>query len=214
LIVLSFDLGASLGWSILSDGKVVEAGVVKLKEKAPGANHYEVKEVFEELRVQALQWSENLTIAVEDVVFAKFRLAYKAYVEKRTVLEMCCTDWEYPLHLVHTATLKKHATGSGKASKSEMVKAAQEVFKGQVAWPSNKTKEDMADAIWVGHYVWNKETNGKFNAQVKDKSNSRAGSTTRSRDARLLDELLPDAPGDGSDREKPNGGQRRTRCRS
>lgn len=57
-----------------------------------------------------------------------------------------------PIYPVHTATLKKHATGSGRAQKFEIVNAAKE------AWPEIEIIDDNhADALWLLDYAENQE---------------------------------------------------------
>lgn len=49
---------------------------------------------------------------------------------------------------VHTATLKKHATGSGRAKKPEVLRAAKE------RWPETEIVDDNhSDALWLLDYA-------------------------------------------------------------
>lgn len=62
------------------------------------------------------------------------------------VLEMFCYEYGFDLHYVHTATLKKFFTGSGKAKKTEMINEAAN------RWDKNIIDDNHADAIALLYY--------------------------------------------------------------
>lgn len=65
----------------------------------------------------------------------------------QTVLQCWCHQRGAEAIGVHTATLKKHATGSGRAKKPEMIAAA------KARWPEIEIVDDNhSDALWLLDY--------------------------------------------------------------
>lgn len=63
------------------------------------------------------------------------------------IVELWAVEEEIPAVSVHTGTLKKFATGSGKATKSDMIEAAKK------RWPKISLVDDNhADGLWLAAY--------------------------------------------------------------
>lgn len=158
--VIGFDIGTTLGFCVMQKNAggatVVDSGVLVAKEKHKGARlNSMLRQVYDLLAKYHAHGSNTITIAVEEVAFTKFRLAYASYCQMRAMVELALFQLckGLPVEVVHTSTLKKHATGGGKASKEEMLAAAEKRYdfdkvKGKAAF-------DQADAIWVADWLLN-----------------------------------------------------------
>lgn len=90
-----------------------------------------------------------------------------------TVLRLTCWEHEIPVFPVHSGTLKKHATGSGNASKEDMCRAAADI----VDHKYRMIDDNEADAVCLAH--WGREClseNGSGEISVKE-AHRDAGST-------------------------------------
>lgn len=74
--------------------------------------------------------------------------ATRSGIGMQTVAILAAYRHEIPIACVHTATLKKHATGSGRAGKDEMLAAAIRQH------PTIRFVDDNhVDAVWLLHYA-------------------------------------------------------------
>jgi len=67
-------------------------------------------------------------------------------------IQMWCEEWKINHTAVHSATLKLFATGSGRASKEDMLKAGHTRFQ-----PTSKSHDEI-DALWI--HAWAQERFG------------------------------------------------------
>lgn len=148
MIVFGFDPGTKFGWSVFVDGVRVASGVwlTNPKDSHPGYR-------FEYARKQLLwvfgKYPGPARIGYEDINVTVFRDKNNLRVYAGLVAAMLqaasiagITD----IQGVGPKTLKKHATGTGNATKALMIDACIKKF--DVAPDS----DDEADAIWVGDY--------------------------------------------------------------
>ncbi len=70
-----------------------------------------------------------------------------ALIQKR------CAESGFEHTSVHSATLKKHATGKGNAGKEVMIEAARKRFKIDII------DDNHADALWILHWAWKEFSN-------------------------------------------------------
>lgn len=171
IIVLGQDIGDSTGWAVSVDGKIKEFGIWKLKADKLGPNRDQqlgiLHSKLEELK-KSLGPNDRLYVAVEDITFAKFRLAYAANVGRRAIMELACFRANIPLILVHSGTLKKTATGNGKAKKPEMISTAIKKF--NIELPDTAASEDVADACWISYSGYLRVEEGKEVEKIKRNS--------------------------------------------
>jgi crossover junction endodeoxyribonuclease RuvC len=145
--ILALDLGTRTGWALLEDGHV-ESGVQVFDVKrgeSPGMRY---------LRFN--RWLEEMASAdprPDVIVFEQAHHRGGAATEvaagfSTRVLEFCARHGIEHAS-VHTATLKKFATGKGNADKEAMLGAARERFK------PNLADDNEADALWILEYASN-----------------------------------------------------------
>jgi Holliday junction resolvasome RuvABC endonuclease subunit len=137
--ILALDLGTKTGWAMLEGGRI-ESGVqisdVKRGE-SPGMRY-----------IRFNRWLEEIADPKPDViVFEQAHHRGGAATETAAgfstrVLEFCARHG-IEHSSVHSATLKKFATGSGRAEKADMIARARERFKPDLA------DDNEADALWI-----------------------------------------------------------------
>jgi len=124
--VLALDLGTKTGWATLWDDGSGCSGVQVFDLKrgeSPGMRY---------LRLG--RWLEDEAHAFVDLVVfeqAHHRGGAATSVCEKLIgrVEECCADWGMEHQAVHSATLKKWATGNGRASKGDMIDAAANIGK-------------------------------------------------------------------------------------
>ncbi len=151
-MILGIDVGQRSGWALAAEDacgrvKIIDHGIVRLPtSRGPGANLERLREWWEGIPQVEAVW-------VEGVGFARFRLAHASYWRIRTLWEI--TGAPYPQREVSVGSLKKWATGSGKADKAEMCQAARERYGVTLrakAEGGSAADEDRADACHVAAY--------------------------------------------------------------
>jgi Holliday junction resolvasome RuvABC endonuclease subunit len=142
--VVGLDFGRTMGLAIVHSGVLVRHQSIKLPE-SHGERFHEFLQV---LRQQCLQ--EGEFVAYESVARHIGTKAAHAYGGYLAIFQMFCYQAGVKSYGVPVGTLKKFATGSGRASKNEMIKAANDRLGLQL-----KSKDhNAADAIWVAQWAW------------------------------------------------------------
>jgi len=145
--ILALDLGSKCGWA-WSEYATVLSGVEEFyvrKGQSPGIRYLEFLRFLDRFRVAEL-------VAYEEPHLRGGHAA-KVLSGFATHLESWCAEHHIEHSSVHTATLKKFATGSGRADKSQMLEAARARF------PSEQIADDnQADALLI--LAWAEETCG------------------------------------------------------
>jgi len=153
MIILALDLATRTGWAVVRDGRVVESGVQTFDKRRGESNGV--------LFLRARKWlsefgqpspaasAQGLLRARPDLVAyeqAHFRggAATEICVGLQTRAQECAAEWGVESAPVPTSTLKKWATGVGRAEKPAMI-----------AWAAGKIgrqpeDDNEADAIAVG----------------------------------------------------------------
>lgn len=152
--IMAFDLATRTGWAsyhpIMVNGQVVNhvrrSGIAQFgRDKTlehPGVVWFRARTFFRSALVtQGLRTCD--VVYFEEPQTFKNRAATEMAYGLKTVLEETCCDLGLPMHRVNPSTLKKHATGDGRAKKDKVVAAARE----RLAW--NGTDDNEADALWV-----------------------------------------------------------------
>ncbi len=151
--ILAIDPGASCGWaSSTMAGVHRNSGVKKLTEKDdPFPKRFRnAREFFRNVIVREMP---TQIVCERMGYFQSYNTTLSMYGMIAQLEEMAWT-FELPIAFVSPNTVKKFATGSGKATKAEMRHAAER------RWPAiEKIRNDQADALWIGE-CWRKTKNG------------------------------------------------------
>ena len=134
--VLALDLATSTGWALRDTSGQVNSGVQTFdlrRGESAGMRFLRFRAWLRE--IMALAYSRDLGHAAREKGVVAFEQAHhrgghatSLAVGLVTVVleEAAAQGWETTS--VHTATLKKHATGNGRASKEDMIRAAVKAF--------------------------------------------------------------------------------------
>jgi len=137
--ILAFDFGSRTGWAALRDGHI-ESGVQVFdlsRGESPGMRFIRFRRWLEELLTLI-----GPGLCVYEAAHHRGGYATELLVGMTTRLQETCAERGIEYTAVHSATLKKFATGSGRADKSAMVKRAAERF------PDRRIADDNeADAL-------------------------------------------------------------------
>ena len=143
--ILAIDPGKSAGWASLVDGNI-ESGVEKFTvERGESRGMLFLK--FNRWLSQIFDLVEP-ELVVYEMAHMRGGAASEVLLGMTTrIMEMCERKFVDNYMKVHSATLKKFATGDGRASKGDMIWYAQQKFK------NNFLKDDNeADALWMLEY--------------------------------------------------------------
>lgn len=144
---IGIDPATKCGWAVIEDdGTRVASGVWKLdRRRGDGAGMTFVR--FEQNFRELLATYTPHAVAYDQQVN---RYAGAAHIGAGIIshLQRICEELEVPYSGVPFATVKKHATGKGNASKDDMVMAAVCQF-----GVLDTTTDDEADALWVADAV-------------------------------------------------------------
>lgn len=123
-VVLSLDLATQTGWAYIANG-LISSGSQSFKiskKDYPGQRFLRfrswLRTIIEEVKPEL--------IVYEDVMKWSSGAASKCYCGLLAILQTECEAKEIPYEGVHVATIKKFATGSGVASKEQMISKAKE----------------------------------------------------------------------------------------
>lgn len=156
MTILALDLGASCGWAVGGYANPV-SGVWKLTPPARCPDRTKELRLVRKLEEARTVWSVTAIAyelvhmagrpqpcrrcgAIQQVANMKAAHAYGAY---QGIVQMFADLHRLEVYPVAVGTLKKHATGSGRASKAEMLAAA------QAKWGEVVKNHDQADALHV-----------------------------------------------------------------
>lgn len=139
---LALDPAARCGWA-WGDGKTIQSGVWGLSERSdqhPGQRLFRLRELLR----QAHDEVGFDVLAAEDASFGSRNPKTQAsHNELRGIISLVAAECQVPLLLFHPTTIKKFATGDGRADKSQMVRACKTHF------GIEATDDNEADAIFV-----------------------------------------------------------------
>ena len=143
--ILAIDPGTKTGWAF-SDGEGrVESGTNVLKLRAGEAKTMRY--------IRFTKWLDDMFLMLRPtlVIFEKTHMrgyeATKFMMNLIGRIETICNEWEITYTDVHTGTLKKFATGSGKGSKNDMIRLAEKKHQKVV------DSDDEADALHMLDYA-------------------------------------------------------------
>ena len=151
--VIGLDFGKTMGLAVMQRGELIESSSVKL----PDDHGARFDKFFYQLHEASDYKFGSVVFAYESVARHIGTKAAHSYGGYLALLQMFCYRRELPCHGVPVGTLKKYATGNGRASKNEMVKATNDKYKLKLRMKDN----NEADAIWVADWCWNEIKEGK-----------------------------------------------------
>lgn len=142
---IGFDLGAKLGYAVLSmDGDRIASGTWSFGKRQPSS----VQSLYDRLVVLATKYDVVL-VGYEKVNF--FHRGFKAahaYGTYEAILWLVAQQFDWPLQSVPIQHIKKLATGFSNADKDEVEVAVYRRWNGYVS-----TDDNEADSLWCCEYV-------------------------------------------------------------
>ncbi len=143
--ILALDTATKTGWAIVVDGKVVESGMQDFSKRRGEGNGI----LFLRFGVWLHEIAGLYPIDLIAYEQAHFRggAATEIGVGLQTRVQEKAAHFEIEAVGIHTGTLKKWATGHGKAEKEKMVEAANRYS------PTIITDDNQADAVLLGMYA-------------------------------------------------------------
>jgi len=142
--ILSLDFGSRCGWAI-SDGNDVESGVWQIapqRGESPGMRYVRLRGCLNTL----LAAYPDLAAVYYEQAHHRGGAATEYAVGCATASQAWCAEKGIDHAAVHSATIKKHATGRGNADKAAMLAAMQ--AKGHAV-----TDDNEADALALLHWA-------------------------------------------------------------
>lgn len=139
--IIAFDLGKNFAWAHNLEKKLVAAHWVlpgETRAHRLGALDRDLTNLFLNL--------DGLDIVIYETPFARGRDATRTLWGIAGLIEACASNAGLPVVDAAVPTIKKFATGSGKASKEEMIAAAKKMgYKGK--------NEHEADSVCLLRYA-------------------------------------------------------------
>ena len=210
--VLALDLGRRTGWAIGEDGARVDSGVHELYAENKPSRVWTDGERFREFfkfLVRTYTKFEYDVIAFEQVSGGTKGRQTQLYNGFRAVVAFYSERWGMPCFPVAVGSAKKALTGSGKASKEDMVHAANRMF------GVGCFSDDEADALGVMTAIFDDwEETGKPDANRINRKSASGKVNGSESDAvqRLLDKALSwtsEDNAEGGPRPKRRTGKRK-----
>jgi Holliday junction resolvasome RuvABC endonuclease subunit len=144
--ILALDCATKTGWALADgNGKIIESGVQDFSKRRGESNGI----LFMKFR----KWLSELIISTEATVIAYERAHFRGgaateiCVGLQTRVQELSAEKELNVLPIHTAELKKFATGRGNADKSEMINIASLII-GRTPQDDNE-----ADAIHLARFA-------------------------------------------------------------
>ena len=144
-----FDLGGNFGYAVLNDtGNRLVSGVINLGKRTPKSLH-----TFQTHLYNLIKKYDLAVVGYEQVTFmpkgGKGKGGFKAvqaWGGYEAILWTVSYQYECDILPVHVGTLKKLATGSGRAEKEDMEVAA------YTRWSHVPEDDNESDALWIAEY--------------------------------------------------------------
>ena len=140
--ILALDPGSSCGFAVGDPAGVLVSGVWQLtpgRGDSPGMRYVRLRGYLEDV----LRAYPDLALVVYEQAHHRGGAATEYAVGCATTVQTWCAERGIDHSAVHSATVKKWATGRGNAKKAEMVRLARERFQ-----PTTST-DDEIDALWM-----------------------------------------------------------------
>lgn len=144
--VLAIDPGSSCGFAIGRLGDAPVSGVWQLQPargESPGMRYVRLRAHLNKM----IEAYPDLGLIAFEGAHHRGGAATEYAIGCATLIQTWCADHNVQHATVHSATLKKWATGGGKANKDDMLRAGRQRFK-----PTTDT-DDEIDALWLHDYA-------------------------------------------------------------
>ena len=142
-VVLAIDPGSSCGWAVHDGQHIVDSGVWALapvRGDSPGVRYLKLRSRLEAIKDR---FPKLELIAVEQA-HHRGGAATEYAIGVLTHVQSWCAEVGVEHLVVHSARLKRVATGRGNADKAAMVAAAEQ------RWPGwSPATDDEADSRWI-----------------------------------------------------------------
>ena len=144
--ILALDCATKTGWCLLKDGKVVESGVEDFSRRRGESNGA----MFLRFRhwLSQLVDRDDVHLVAYEQSHHRGGAATEIGVNLTGRVQEVCAQSQVEYVAVHTATIKKYATGKGNADKTVMIAKAAEVLGRQ------PLDDNEADAVMLGLYAF------------------------------------------------------------
>ena len=148
--ILALDCGLSTGFAVyFGDMKGrIESGVQTFKAQrgeSPG-----IRFLYFRTWIERMINRIKPDLVVYEMSIRRGGAATELQIGMTTRVQEMCSVLKTDYTKVNLSTVKKYATGSGRASKQDMIKAANELFKSQKRIQDREiTSDDEADAIMI-----------------------------------------------------------------
>lgn len=140
---LGLDLGTYCGWARgIATGVCVTTASGRFDLSVTRFDSPSLRNVKLKLALEPLLQAGVEMVFFEKVMAHKGVAAAHAYGGFLSAMHEICAQYDVPVEGIHVGTIKKFATGSGRASKTAMVDAA-------IRAGINVDTEDQADAYWT-----------------------------------------------------------------
>ncbi len=141
--IIAFDPATACGWATLDEFGNTNWGTWDLtpdRHQGPGDRFWKLWQMLPQMPVYDL-------LVYEKTFNSKFVLATMIQAGIVAILQMWASRHGLKPHEVQATTIKKHATGSGRADKEMMLEAARK------KWGPKVRNHNEADALWVLDYA-------------------------------------------------------------
>jgi Holliday junction resolvasome RuvABC endonuclease subunit len=145
--IIAFDCATKTGWAIIKDGKVFESGVQDFAKRRGESNGL----MFLRFRSWLVAIEANLDsveIMAYEAAHHRGGAATEICVNLTGRIQEAAQEVGAECASVPTTTLKKWATGHGKAEKSDMMKIAAKHL------GRDPIDDNEADAVLIGLWAW------------------------------------------------------------
>ena len=153
MMVLGIDQSlTSTGWCLLLDGDIIEYGIITSDKNK--SNFLRAIDVANEVTESKYMFSIE-KVVIEGLPFMSRSNVTRDLAGLQFLVYDRLFDYfeEEDIAVVPPTSLKKFATGSGKASKEEMFEALSQTEKAKFGkTPKSKGRYDITDAYWLARY--------------------------------------------------------------
>ena len=140
--ILAFDLGTKTGWASVSSGSIL-SGMTDMKKEAKRRGFGCMFRAYQCWLLDTFLLHKPDIVRYEDVKRHMGTRAAHVYGAWKAILEIECDKHGVKLEGYGVGTIKKSATGNGRASKEEMIDAASKLVSHSI------TDDNEADAICI-----------------------------------------------------------------
>ena len=128
MAVLALDIATTTGWAVALSGGSIQSGRLRLnKGIRQGERLHQFRKFLTELKVRLECRGDPLTAITYEHAFRQQGHANELFHNMTGVLMQWCEHHGIEYDKINVSSIKRHATGSGKASKEDMKKAANDL---------------------------------------------------------------------------------------